>query len=130
MQANSNIMAQHNELGKWGENMAAQYLIDKGYAIRHRDWKSGRRDIDIVAVTPDGSTLAFVEVKTRRDRLFSEPEQAVDWRKIRSLTMAASAYVARYALDLDLRFDIITVVGEGATAEIDHIEGAFLPPRF
>ena len=67
-------MAQHNELGKWGENMAAQYLIDKGYAIRHRDWKSGRRDIDIVAVTPDGSTLAFVEVKTRRDRLFSEPE--------------------------------------------------------
>ena len=105
-------MAQHNELGKWGENMAAQYLIDKGYAIRHRDWKSGRRDIDIVAVTPDGSTLAFVE------------------GKIRSLTMAASAYIARYALDLDLRFDIITVVGEGATAEIDHIEGAFLPPRF
>ena len=123
-------MARHNEYGKWGENMAAQYLMQKGYAIRHHDWKSGRRDLDIVAVTPDGRTLVFVEVKTRRDRLFSEPEQAVDWRKIRSLTMAASAYMNQYALPLEPRFDIITVVGEGTTAHIDHIESAFLPPRF
>ena len=123
-------MAQHNEFGKWGEEMAARYLMDKGYAIRHRDWKSGRRDLDIVAVTPDGKTLAFVEVKTRRSNSFAEPEQAVDLRKIRSLTMAASAYMSRYSLDLELRFDIVTVVGEGPNTNIDHIEGAFLPPRF
>lgn len=123
-------MAWHNELGKWGENVAAQYLKDKGYAILHRDWKSGRRDIDIVAVTPDGKTLAFVEVKTRRNRLFAEPEMAVDWRKIRSLTLAASVYIARYPLRLEPRFDIITVVGDGTTAQTEHIEGAFLPPRF
>ena len=129
-QYNVHVMAQHNDFGKWGEEMAAQYLRDKGYAIRHRDWKSGRRDLDIVAVTPDGKTLAFVEVKTRRNNSFVEPETAVDWRKIRSLTLAASAYVSRYALDMELRFDIVTVVGEGPNAHIDHIEGALLPPRF
>ena len=130
LQTNNNIMAQHNEFGKWGEEMAAQYLLNKGYAIRHRDWKVGRRDLDIVAVTPDGKTLAFVEVKTRKNISFAPPEAAVDWRKIRSLTMAASSYVSRYGLDLELRFDIITVVGEGMNTHINHIEGAFLPPRF
>ncbi|MBR4389613.1 MAG: YraN family protein [Prevotella sp.] len=123
-------MAQHNEYGKWGEELATQYLRNKGYAIRHRNWKSGRRDLDIVAVTPDGQTLAFVEVKTRRNNNFAEPEQAVDWSKIRSLTMAASAYMSRFCLDMELRFDIITVVGEGQETHINHIEGAFLPPQF
>ena len=63
-------MAAHNDLGKWGENCAAEYLQRKGYTIVVRDWKSGHRDIDIVA--KDNETLVFVEVKTRRNRVFIE----------------------------------------------------------
>ena len=65
-------MATHNELGKWGEDCAADYLQRMGYTIVARDWKSGHRDIDIIAMN-DG-TLVFVEVKTRRNRAFVEPE--------------------------------------------------------
>ena len=60
-------MAEHNDLGKWGEDEAVLYLEDEGYAILERDWKIGRRDLDIVAVSPDGATLVIVEVKTRSD---------------------------------------------------------------
>ena len=58
-------MAEHNDLGKWGEDEAVFYLEDKGYTIIDRDWRLGRRDLDILAYTPDGSTLVVVEVKTR-----------------------------------------------------------------
>ena len=59
-------MAAHNELGQWGEEKAAEYLIKKGFYIRHRDWKSGNRDIDLVAIDEDSTILLFVEVKTRQ----------------------------------------------------------------
>ncbi|MBQ2554487.1 MAG: YraN family protein [Prevotella sp.] len=119
-------MAQHNELGRWGESQAAAFLEGKGYHVLHRDWKSGHRDLDIVAITPDGGTLVVAEVKTRRNTLFAEPSAAVDRRKIRSLTMAAHAYVQQHRVMLPIRFDIITVVA-GETAQIEHIEDAFLP---
>ena len=119
-------MALHNELGRWGESQAAAFLEGKGYHVQHRDWKSGHRDLDIVAITPDGGTLVVAEVKTRRNTLFAEPSAAVDRRKIRSLTMVAHAYVQQHRVMLPIRFDIITVVA-GETAQIEHIEDAFLP---
>ena len=76
-------MASHNELGKWGEEVAADYLLRQGYTIMERDWKSGHRDLDIIAL--DGDTVVFVEVKTRSNRMFTEPETAVDYQKIRHL---------------------------------------------
>ena len=80
-------MAAHNELGKWGEDLATAYLEQKGYTIVERDWKSGRRDIDIIAI--DGNTVVFVEVKTRKNSVFGEPEEAIDCRisNRRSTTM-------------------------------------------
>lgn len=122
-------MAAHNELGRWGEQKAAEYLVAKGYRILHQNWRAGHRDLDIVAVDPGGDTLAVVEVKTRRGADFAEPEQSVDWRKVRSLAMAANAYVKRYGIDLDIRFDIVSVVGmSDDTVRVNHIESAFLPP--
>ena len=67
-------MAAHNELGKWGEDCAADYLQRKGYTIVERDWKSGHRDIDIIAADKDG-TIVFIEVKTRRNRLLATPRR-------------------------------------------------------
>lgn len=120
------IMAEHNNTGYWGEDVAAAYLEANGYGIMARNWHSGHRDIDIIA--HKSGTVVFVEVKTRRNATFMKPEQAVDARKIRSLSAAAEAYIRRYKVDADVRFDIITVTGtpEGAHS-INHIEDAFMP---
>ena len=119
-------MAKHNELGKEGETEAAEFLISKGYTIRHRNWRSGKRELDIVA-QKDGE-LVIVEVKTRSDACFGQPEDAVDRRKIRSIVASTDAYVRKFAIDLPVRFDIITVVGNRPPFHIAHIEDAFFPP--
>ena len=121
-------MASHNDYGRWGEQKAAEYLEQKGYCILHRNWRIGRRDLDITAVTEDGQTLAIVEVKTRHNTEMTTPEEAVDWRKMRNLVFAANTYVQRMGIFLGVRFDIITVVGEGDNVQIEHIENAFVPP--
>ena len=119
-------MAKHNDYGHWGEDAAEQYLLDKGYTICHRDWRSGHRVIDIVAY--DGTELVFVEVKTRRNRLFCNPEEAVDERKMQNLIIAAENYVSTYEIDNPTRFDIITVLGNKEQGySINHIKDAFLP---
>ena len=119
-------MAEHNDLGKWGEDTAAEYLRRKGYTIVERDWKSGHRDLDIIAQTEDGEKCVFVEVKTRRNQLFMEPANAIDYQKIRNLQKAANHFVKYRHIDLDIRFDIVTVVGTpDAVLEIEHIEDAF-----
>ncbi len=120
-------MAKHNDYGGWGEQLAADYLQKKGYSICHRNWKLGHRDLDIVAVDEDGATLVVVEVKTRSNNVFAQPEEAVDWRKRRNMAVAANAYVQRYCVDLPVRFDIISIVGHEEDFVINHIENAFVP---
>ena len=113
-------MAAHNELGRWGEDLAAAFLEEKGYAIIERDWKSGHHDLDIVA--KDGSTLVIVEVKTRRNRLYGNPEEAIDYKKRRSLLSAINHYTKSHRIYSNVRFDIISIVGNmGEKSEIDHI---------
>lgn len=119
-------MAAHNDLGKWGEHKAEEFLRARGYRIVEHNWRYGHRDIDIVAAKDD--VLVIVEVKTRRNNLFTEPEDAVDWQKIRSLSVAANAFVKRYRIDMEVRFDVITVIGDiEGECQINHIEDAFLP---
>ena len=121
-------MAEHNELGKWGEDEAGLYLEDEGYVIIDRDWKIGKRDLDILALSPDGKTLAVVEVKTRSGDEYQQPEEAVDGRKMRNLAIAANAYVKEHQVDKELRFDIISVVGVGHQVEhLEHLKDAFNP---
>ena len=121
-------MAEHNDLGKWGEDEAALYYEDKGYEILERDWKVGKRDIDLIALTEDKDTLVFVEVKTRQNNDLQEPEEAVDVKKMRNLAIAANAYVKLHGLDMDVRFDIISVIGKCSCVEsIECVEDAFDP---
>ena len=117
-------MAEHNDLGKRGEDLAADYLQRKGYVILERDWRSGHRDLDIIAL--DGDVVVFVEVKTRRNRLFTDPVDAVGYQKIRNLQQAANHYVKYRRINRDIRFDIVCVTGTSdSEADIEHIEGAF-----
>ena len=119
-------MAAHNELGKWGEELAVAYLQGKGYQIIERDWKSGRRDIDII-VQDETGTIVFVEVKTRRSRVFGEPEEAIDYRKMQSLQQAINHYIKYRCINSSVRFDIISIVGTiGSEPEINHIKDVAL----
>lgn len=119
-------MAIHNEIGRIGEDMAAQYLKDKGYQILCRNWKNrGRKELDIVAV--DGNELVFVEVKTRSEGTLTGPFEAVDYRKQHRLALAANSFIMMNRISLAPRFDVIGIVGAGANARIEHIQHAFVP---
>lgn len=121
-------MAAHNELGKWGEDQAAEYLRAQGYTIVERDWRSGQRDLDIIARTPDNATLVFVEVKTRRSSTVLRPEEAVTPAKARNIALSANNYVKMNGIDSLLRFDIISIIGTGSrNMKLHHIADAFNP---
>lgn len=117
-------MAAHNEFGIEGEDKAANYLIREGYTILDRNWKSGHKELDIVA-EKDG-TLVVVEVKTRSSSKYGNPEDAVTPRKIRNTVLAADAYIRYNRIDLPIRFDIISILSNGDV--INHIEDAFRSP--
>lgn len=119
-------MAAHNELGKEGEAEATAYLQDRGYTILHRNWRSGRFELDIVA--QKDKELIVTEVKTRRNEDYGLPEEAVTARKIRHIVASTDAYLKRFEIDLPVRFDIITIVGTEPPFRIEHIEEAFFPP--
>ena len=121
-------MAEHNDLGKWGEDEAVLYLEDEGYTIIDRDWRLGRRDLDILAYTPDGNTLVVVEVKTRTGEEYQQPEEAVTPGKMRNLAIAANAYVKERQVDKELRFDVISIVGsEHQVKSLQLLKDAFNP---
>ena len=121
-------MAKHNDLGKAGENAAVAYLEQKGYLIRNRNWRKGHFELDIVAAKDN--ELIVIEVKTRSNTLFAEPEDAVDLPKIRRTVRAADAYIRLFQIDSPVRFDIITIVGDEINFKVEHIEEAFYPPLY
>ena len=116
-------MAAHNELGKWGEEMAQRYLLLHGYHILDIDWHLGHRDLDIV--TEKLGFIIFVEVKTRSRDDFMAPEDAVNKEKIRNLLTAGNAYLTKYKIDKPCQFDIITIVGSPENFHIEHHKEAF-----
>ena len=113
---------QHMQMGIWGEELAAAYLREKGYVILERDWHSTHRDIDLIA--QDGDCIVFVEVKTRRNRDFADPLQAINYEKRKNLQLAINHYIHYRKFDNPWRFDIITIVGgmDATMPEINHIE--------
>ena len=120
-------MAKHNDLGNVGEERAVDYLRSQGYIIRHRNWISGKKELDIVAEKEN--VLVIVEVKTRSTEYFEHPEEAITNAKIRNIVCAAEAYIFEFDLMMETRFDIVSVIpGKGDDFRIEHIEDAFLPP--
>lgn len=119
-------MAEHNALGKEGESIATEFLIKQGYSIRHRNWRSGRKELDIVAEKE--KELIVVEVKSRSNIIFAEPQDAVNEKKIRRIVAATDTYIKKFCLDIPVRFDIITIVRDKNSYTIEHIKEAFYPP--
>lgn len=119
-------MAAHNQLGLRGEQAAVEYLVQHGYTIRHRNWRCGHKELDIVA--QQGNLLVVVEVKTRRNDWFGNPAEAVTHAKIRRIVQSTDAYLRYFQLDWPVRFDIITLLPTKQGFQIDHIPDAFFPP--
>lgn len=117
-------MAEHNITGKKGEEMAAEFLEKKGYKILETNWRFMNFEADIIAET--AKTLVIAEVKTRRSNYFGEPESFVTKQKQKNLIKTANAYIERKQLDLEVRFDIISVVLNDNNS-VKHIEDAFYP---
>jgi len=116
-------MAEHNELGKLGEELAVEFLQKEGYEILETNWTFQKAEIDIIA--RKGDTLAVVEVKTRSSLEFGLPQDFVKPKKIQLLVKAVNEYVVFKNLDTNVRFDIIAIHKEGKSFVIEHLIDAF-----
>ena len=109
-------MAKHYDLGKKGEKIAATHLAKQGYTIKERNWRFGKDEIDIIA--EHDNFLVVVEVKTRSSSYFGNPEEAVDEQKQGFLIRAANEYVIQKEIDLEVRFDIFSIIIETSLSSI------------
>lgn len=117
-------MAEHNELGKQGEEQAVDFLQKNGYEILETNWIFQKAEIDVIARKED--TLAIIEVKTRSSIDFGLPQDFVKPKKIQLLVKAVNEYVIQNQLDVSVRFDIIAIHKNANKFIIDHLEDAFL----
>lgn len=116
-------MSEHNDIGRNGEDVAAAFLVQIGYKLVARNWRFGPKEIDIIAI--EGETMVFVEVKTRSTLAFELPQEAVTPKKMRNLVEAADAYLQQHDIQLNSRFDIVSVLNGNPPKVIDHLIGAF-----
>ena len=116
-------MAQHNELGKKGEQLAVDFLIKNGYNILDRNYRFDRAEVDIIAKKEE--ILSIIEVKTRTNIDFGNPEDFVTPKQIKNLVKAVNEYVTENDLDLEVRFDIVAIVKEKQSFKIEHLKDAF-----
>lgn len=117
-------MADHNELGKEAENLAAEYLIKNGYKILVRNFRFKKNEVDIIA--EKDNQIIVVEVKARSTDFFILPQEAVTKGKIKSIVSAANHFMQEFNKNQEVRFDIISVLpDEKRNLQIEHIENAF-----
>ena len=116
-------MAQHNELGKKGEQLAVDFLMKNNYDIVERNYRFDKAEVDIIAQKE--GVLAIIEVKTRSTSDFGDPQDFVKPKQIQRLVKAVDEYVTVKDLDVEVRFDIIAIVKEGKGFNIEHLKNAF-----
>ena len=104
-------MALHYDLGKEGEQDAVNFLIENGHTI----------------LSQKGDIIHIVEVKTRTSSAYGEPESFVNQQKIDLIVKAANNYILRKNLDVEVQFDIISIVKNSVEFSINYIEDAFYP---
>ena len=116
-------MAQHNQLGSEGEELAVDFLLKNDYEIIERNYRFDKAEVDIIARKKE--VLAIIEVKTRSTADFGNPQDFVKPKQIQRLVKAVDEYVNTNNLDVEVRFDIIDIVREGKKFKIEHLENAF-----
>lgn len=129
---NSNDMAedrQRKKTGTEGEDIACRYLTEKGHVVLKRNWRVGHLEIDLITLADDG--IHFVEVKTRRTPVQGRPQDSVNAAKQRNMANAAKRFLnsreAERLGDVEVTFDVVSIVISPRTTEIEHIQQAFIP---
>ncbi len=109
-------MAEHNDLGRLGEELAVTWLTNKGYRIVERNWKIGNDEIDIIALKERendrfnrGEFLHFIEVKTRKESTIGHPEQAVNRKKFKTIQRVAGIYLRRHPGYAWIQYDVLAI---------------------
>lgn len=118
-------MAAHNDFGKQAEQEAVNYLIELGHTIRERNYTFAHAEIDIIS--QQEHILHIVEVKARTSTVYGTPESFVSKQKMERLVKAANHYVEKNNLEVEVQFDIISIVKNAYVFQIDYIEDAFYP---
>lgn len=118
-------MNENKVTGKQGEQRALDFLKAQGHLILETNWHHRNAEIDIISRL--GDVLIITEVKTRRSNFFGEPEEWVNRQKQKHLVKAAAAYMEKQGLDLEVRFDIVSILIHQDTFRIHHIPDAFYP---
>jgi len=121
-------MSQRDKLGKFGEQIACEFLISKGYTVRETNWRLGHLEIDIVAQEPGANILHIVEVKTRSSDEHFDPMESITRAKIRNLVNAANGYIEFCNLPMTVQYDVMILVGKEPNLSIQFIPDAFQPP--
>ena len=116
-------MAEHNDLGNFGEELAVDFLQKNGYTILETNWIFQKAEVDIIAQKEN--IMAVVEVKTRSSIDFGLPQDFVKPKKIQLLVKAINEYVVSNDFEVEVRFDIIAIHKEGKQFKIEHLEDAF-----
>lgn len=117
-------MASHNEFGKLAEELAEAFLLEKGMKILAKNFRYQKAEIDLIAQTEN--QIVIVEVKARATDVFMLPQEAVNKKKIKLMVLAANYFIEENNIDLETRFDVISVLpNEAGKLEIRHIENAF-----
>lgn len=112
-------------LGDHGEALAAVHLERAGWTILDRNFRMGRKEIDLVARR--GEVVAFVEVKTRAGAGYGHPLEAITWKKRREIQQVAASWVDRFGRpEHTYRFDAVAIFADGAGApRVEHVEDAW-----
>lgn len=105
--------------GKWGEKLAHYHLQKQGYIILHRNWRSRKAEVDLIAF--HNNKIVFIEVKTRANTLHGEIISFISNKKIELLRQAIEDYLHRYNLNLEAQIDIFCVEGDRSNYKIDWI---------
>lgn len=100
-------MAKHNVLGTEGEAIAVKWLTEKGFTLLHQNWRHSRYEVDIIAVI--NNVLHFIEVKTRRNKKFGEPEESVDAKKIMNLMKASEEFQYQFPQWKRVQYDVLSI---------------------
>jgi len=116
-------MAEHNDLGKKGEEAAVYYLMEKGHVLLQQHYRFGRAEIDII--TREKGIIVFSEVKTRTSNKYGYPEEYITREKIRLVKEAAEEFMYRNKFEGEVRFDVLSLTKQGEGFKIHHIEDAF-----
>ena len=111
------------ELGNWGEQQAANYLLDRGYCILGRNLKIDRGEFDLVALDPDKQTLVMVEVKTRSTATLQSPLSSISWKQWRSHLWSINKFGKSHGFSGGVRLDIISVLPN----QVMHLQNVTWP---